>query len=181
MPILRGSPAETAAAIALLVLLGAACATDVRQRRIPNPLVAATFVIGVIVATALDPVWPGLWRALAGAGVGLAIWLPGWLLRMMGAGDVKLFAAAGAWLGPLGAVNAALIAAVLGGVLAVAWMVKRRGGARTGQSLWAAAAAPRTLMDARGDPVRSRELVPYSLAITGGVLVQLVFPGLVIG
>ncbi|HSJ63297.1 MAG TPA: prepilin peptidase [Gemmatimonadaceae bacterium] len=176
-----GSPAGLAAASALLALLAFACVIDVRERRIPNRLVAAVLVIGVVVSTAVDPVVPGLLRAVGGAAIGLAIWLPGWLLRMMGAGDVKLFGATGAWLGPAGAVNAAIAAAVIGGVLALAWMLRRRGRTRTGQTLWAVTAAPRTLLTARSDPAAASDLIPYSVAIVAGVLVQLALPGLIVG
>ena len=44
----------------------------------------------------------------------------------MGAGDVKLLAAIGAWLGPWGAVWTALYGAVAGGVMAVAVALARR-------------------------------------------------------
>jgi prepilin peptidase CpaA len=158
-----------------------ACISDIRARRIPNKLVATVLVLGVLVSAASDPVMPGLLKALGGVSVGLVVWLPGWLLRMMGAGDVKLFAAAGAWLGPFGALNAALFAAVSGGVLALIWMVAVRGAAGTHRSLWSVVAAPRTLLNARTDSTNSRELVPYSLAITVGVAVQLARPGLVFG
>jgi prepilin peptidase CpaA len=177
----NGSVAELVAAAVLLLLLVIACVSDIRARRIPNPLVATVLVGGFLVTTAFDPVVPGLLRAAAGVAVGLAIWLPGWLLRMMGAGDVKLFAASGAWLGPAGAVNAAVAAAVLGGALALIWLFARRGRAGTRRTLWAAAVAPRTLVDARSDPTSMRELVPYSLAIAGGVAVQLAFPGFLVG
>lgn len=181
MPALLSSPWAIAAGALLMLLLGLACITDVRARRIPNWLVAAVLVAGILVSTAFDPVLPGLLRAFAGLGLGLAIWLPGWLLRMMGAGDVKLIAAAGAWLGPWGVVNASIVAAVAGGVMALIWLLWRRGRGRAGQTLWVAAAAPRTLLAARSDPEAARELVPYSLAIAAGVLVQLVSPGLVVG
>lgn len=181
MATLSGSPAEVAAAVVLFAMLVIACVTDIRARRIPNWLVAVVLVVGVLVTTALDPVVPGLLRAVAGVAVGLVIWLPGWLLRMMGAGDVKLFAATGAWLGPAGAVNAAIASAVFGGALALIWLFVRRGRAGTRRTLWAAAVSPRTLVDARSDPNSMRELVPYSLAMTGGVLVQLVFPGFLVG
>ena len=175
------SPVELAAAAALLILLIVACVSDIRARRIPNKLVATVLVLGVLVSAASDPVMPGLLTALGGVSVGLVVWLPGWLLRMMGAGDVKLFAAAGAWLGPLGALNAALFAAVAGGILAFGWMFAVRGAAGTNRSLWAAVAAPRTLLSSRTDAINTRELVPYSLAITVGVGVQLARPGLLFG
>lgn len=175
------SSVEVVAAGGLVILLALACYSDIRERRIPNPLPATVLLAGLVVSVAFDPVVPGLLRSLAGVGVGLVIWLPGWLARMMGAGDVKLFAAAGGWLGPLGAVNAALIAAISGGLLAIIWMLMVRGRAASGRTLWAIVASPRTMLEARSDPSRSRELVPYSLAITAGVVAQLVFPGLVVG
>lgn len=175
------SPVELVAVATLLLLLIVACVNDIRARRIPNSLVLTVLALGVLVSTASDPVGPGLIRALGGASVGLVVWLPGWLLRMMGAGDVKLFAAAGAWLGPLGALNAALFAAVAGGILAFVWMFAVRGASGTNRTLWSAVAAPRTLLNARTDSTSSRELLPYSLAITVGVVVQLARPGLVFG
>lgn len=175
------SPAELATAAALLVLLSIACVLDIRKRRIPNSVVATMLVLGVLVTTALNPVFPGLFRALAGAVVGLIIWLPGWFLRMMGAGDVKLFAAAGAWLGPLGALNAALLAAAAGGVLALIWLVSVRGRVGASRTVWSAVAAPRTLLSSRTGSTSARELIPYSIAMTVGVALQLAFPGLLFG
>jgi prepilin peptidase CpaA len=44
----------------------------------------------------------------------------------MGAGDVKLVAALGAWLGPLGAVQLAIAAALAGGLVAIVVMLRAR-------------------------------------------------------
>jgi prepilin peptidase CpaA len=52
--------------------------------------------------------------------------LPGHVFGATGAGDVKLFAAAGALLGPATTVQAFLYTAVVGGVLAVAIAIRRR-------------------------------------------------------
>jgi prepilin peptidase CpaA len=52
--------------------------------------------------------------------------LPGHVFGATGAGDVKLFAAAGALLGPATTVQAFLYTAVIGGVLAVAIAIRRR-------------------------------------------------------
>lgn len=175
------SAADLAAGAVLILLLSIAVVFDLRERRIPNPLVATILVVGIAVTTGFDPVLPGLMRAVAGAGVGLLVWLPGWVLHVMGAGDVKLFSAAGAWLGPIGAVNAAIAAALVGGVLALVWMLAKRGGAQTGRTIWAASVAPRTLIASRSNLASTRDMMPYSLAITAGVIVQLVFPGLVVG
>ena len=50
---------------------------------------------------------------------GLAVFFPFFALGGMGAGDVKLMAAIGAWLGPGLALMTALYGAVAGGILAI--------------------------------------------------------------
>ena len=72
---------------------------------------------------ALEPVWPGLVRALSGLALGFSIWIMFHVAGGMGAGDVKLFAAAAAWLGPGGAWRAALVAALAGGVLSLGALI----------------------------------------------------------
>lgn len=106
----------------LLLLLFAAAWHDVRSYRIPNLLVFG----GTIMALVLNIVAPqemgglGILDALAGLAVGLFALLPFYLLRVMGAGDVKLMAMTGAFLGA-GDAAAALICVLLsGGVLALA-------------------------------------------------------------
>jgi prepilin peptidase CpaA len=61
----------------------------------------------------------GFLNALAGAGVGLLCFLPLYLSKGMGAGDVKLMAAAGAFFGPSDAFVAALLSLASGAVLAL--------------------------------------------------------------
>jgi len=107
-------------------LLLLAAAWDVRVRRIPNGLVACAALLGVAFAMTRSGVGAGLASALAGVALGLLIWLPCWLLEMVGAGDVKLFAAGAAWLGPELALRASLYAALAGGVLALAWLARDR-------------------------------------------------------
>jgi len=63
--------------------------------------------------------------SLAGLAVGLALFLPFFLLGGMGAGDVKLLAALGAWLGPGQVFWLAIYASLFGGVLAVVVAVGR--------------------------------------------------------
>jgi len=110
----------------LLVLLTAACVSDLRTRRIPNLLVVATAVTGTAIAVLTKPVIPGLMQAGGGLGTGLVIWLPFYALGMLGAGDVKLFAAAGALLGPATTVRAFFFTAIAGGVLALIVARRRR-------------------------------------------------------
>jgi prepilin peptidase CpaA len=62
----------------------------------------------------------GLLAALGGSMVGLLIMLPGYLFGGTGAGDVKLLAAAGAWLGPMGTVRAFVFTMLAGAAIAMA-------------------------------------------------------------
>jgi prepilin peptidase CpaA len=102
---------------ASLVLAATACWTDLRTRRIPNVL---TFgAAGVGLAFHLFFSGSGPLTALAGWITGVLFFSPLFLLRGMGAGDLKLLGALGAWLGPLMAVRIGLCSAVAGGVLAI--------------------------------------------------------------
>lgn len=165
-----GSPFRLIAGIVFTGLLLWACASDIRSRRIPNALVVALGLGGMVFSVGTTDVGEGLARGLSGSAIGLSIWLPFWLLRMIGAGDVKLFAAAGVWLGPWGAVQGALAAALLGGVLTIGWLIWERGLVHTGRGLllwWASRGAtgtrsPRLVVD-------PRHSVPYGVALALGV------------
>ncbi len=107
----------TSEAMALALAFGA-CILDLRTRRIPNALTLGGAVGACVYALAFHGA-RGLTMSLAGWAAGLAIFLPFFLLRGLGAGDVKLMACLGAWLGPGLAVWSALYAALAGGVLAL--------------------------------------------------------------
>ncbi|MEQ1897737.1 MAG: prepilin peptidase [Vicinamibacterales bacterium] len=104
--------------IAALAVASAACATDIRNRRIPNILTfgaaAAAVAYGALTGGA-----GGVATAGAGWLAGTLIFLPFFLLRGMGAGDVKLLAALGAWLGPGAVLVIALYTSIAGGVMAL--------------------------------------------------------------
>ncbi|MFP5305657.1 MAG: prepilin peptidase, partial [Gammaproteobacteria bacterium] len=67
----------------------------------------------------------GASTALTGSLAAGLVLLPLWLLRGMGAGDVKLMAAVGAHLGPVLGVAASLATLIAGGVLGIAVLVRR--------------------------------------------------------
>ena len=68
----------------------------------------------------------GVAGALAGFGVGLVLMLPGHVIGATGAGDVKLFAALGTWLGPGRIGSAFVYTAIAGGLLALIIAIRRR-------------------------------------------------------
>ncbi|NCF64145.1 MAG: hypothetical protein GWP58_14950 [Gammaproteobacteria bacterium] len=106
----------TLSLLLLLALLGGAVVSDFRWHRIPNWMSGTLLGLGVLLQFELQA-WNGLAAAMAGLMIGLLAFLPFYLRSAMGAGDVKLMAAAGAWLGPLGAVLACGLTLVAGLVM----------------------------------------------------------------
>jgi prepilin peptidase CpaA len=100
--------------IVLAVALVAA-AWDVATRRIPNALTFGAAAAAFVVQTYLGG-WPGAATALAGCAVGVTLFFPVFALGGMGAGDVKLLGAIGAWVGPAAAIWVALYSGIAGGI-----------------------------------------------------------------
>jgi prepilin peptidase CpaA len=91
---------------------------DIRTRRIPNWLVLPGLLLGFAVNGILEG-WPGLLHAGAGFGLALLVYVPLYLLRAMGAGDVKLMATVGAIVGAGNWFIIFMITGILGGVFAL--------------------------------------------------------------
>lgn len=105
-------------AVAPLAVAALAVVWDLRTRRIPNALTFGAAGAGLAFAVYAGGPW-GLAAAAGGWLVGAALFFPLFALGGMGAGDVKLLAALGAWLGPADTVWLAIFASVAGGVMAV--------------------------------------------------------------
>lgn len=104
--------------VAALTVAALAAAFDVRTRRIPNVLNFGAAGAALVYALASHGL-AGFGVALGGWTLGVLLFFPIFALRGMGAGDVKLLAALGAWLGPWAVVSIALFASIAGGVLAL--------------------------------------------------------------
>lgn len=98
-------------------LLVAAAVIDWRTSRLPNVLTLGGLAAG-LVASVL-PSGIGLSDSLLGAASMLALMLPLWMLHVTGAGDVKLLAMAGSFLGVPGVFFALLLTMVAGGIFAL--------------------------------------------------------------
>ena len=104
--------------IAAIVFAGVACVTDLRDGRIPNALTFSALAVAFVVHGFL-PQGEGFIHAALGLLAGGAIFFPFFALGGMGAGDVKLMAALGAWLGWQPVLFTAMYGAAAGGVLAI--------------------------------------------------------------
>jgi prepilin peptidase CpaA len=111
----------------LIVALVVAAIVDLRSYRIPNWLTAGGMIFGLLYNT----VWPtspdgGLLWSLEGLVTGLLLMLPLYLFRVMGAGDVKLMAMVGAFVGMSGIFYAMLWTFIVGGIVAIGYAYFQR-------------------------------------------------------
>ncbi len=104
--------------LVLSVILITAMIEDIRNHRISNNLVLITFVSGLgfhLVSSGLVGIFGFV---LAGSATGFFALLPFYILGGMGAGDVKFFAAVGAFLGPFATLYAVAMTLVIGALIA---------------------------------------------------------------
>jgi prepilin peptidase CpaA len=162
--------------MAALVVALAGCIADVKTRRIPNVLTfgAAAGALGFHLALGG---WAGLGSAAAGWLVGAALFFPLFALRGLGAGDVKLLAALGAWLGPSQTVWLAAFSAIAGGILALGVALATGYTKQAFSNVWGLLGYwkvmglkphPGMTLDAPGTPK-----VPYALPIAAGLVMTL--------
>jgi prepilin peptidase CpaA len=109
---------DTMTTLAVVLVAVLACVTDLRSRRIPNALTLSAALAGLLAHWIVQGPDGALFSA-SGWLVGLLVFLPFFLVRGMGGGDVKLMAALGAWLGPQETIWLAIYTGIAGGVLAV--------------------------------------------------------------
>lgn len=164
--------------LASIILAGLACATDISSRKIPNTLTLSG-AAGAFVFFLVTTGWHGLAWSAGGWVVGLAMFLPLFLLGGLGGGDIKLVAALGSWLGPSNAAWLALYAAVAGGPLAVAMALSRGYLKRAFGNIWGLLGYWR-LAGVRPHPGLTLETaeasaprLPYALPIAAGLVLTL--------
>jgi len=141
----------------LICLLSVASWFDIRSRRIPNQLIVLGILIGILINALGNTPGRfsfGLYGFMLGFGIMLVPYFFGWL----GAGDVKLFAVVGLFLGPDNTLNAAIYTAMCGGLLALLYIVtikvtKIRGNVQSNPAI--------------------KSTLPYGVAIFGGTLMAL--------
>ena len=157
------------------LLLFIAMVVDGSKRKVPNTLVLVTLIAGLLLNSigpqpfrdndgvfSLSPGGLGLVSSLLGAVVALMVFLPFYALRALGAGDVKLLSAVGAFAGTAAFLNIALWVLLAGGVLAVI-RIAITGHPRLLLSNMAA------VMTGQFKPAQTLWRMPYAVAIAMGV------------
>jgi prepilin peptidase CpaA len=163
-------------ACVLLPALGYAIYTDLLRHRITNVLSFGTLAIGIALMT-FSTGFTGLQTALFGAAVGFAAFLPFYAVGGMGAGDVKLMAAVGSFLGPMDAFLAAAVSLLLGGVLAVGYVLYEY--LRPSTALEKARIEGVSPSRMSLDELR-RKRFPYAAAIASGTFTVLLTEGMLV-
>ena len=107
-----------------LALLAVAAVSDIARRKIPNWTVLALIVVWIGAAIAGQAVGPW-YLALAAGAIAFAIGYALYHFGLMGAGDAKLFTAGALFANLAFLLHFALITALLGGVLAIAYLLVR--------------------------------------------------------
>lgn len=165
----------------LLALLLAAAISDYRTYRIPNLITGGGILFALTYNTVVPPEWHASWTwAPAGMLLGFGAMLPLYLMGAMGAGDVKLMAMVGAFLGLGGTAQALLFCVVTGGIAAVIFALRKRMLARmfanTGEhlrsTLWALVASGKPQL--ASSPTPSVGKLAYGISIAVGTTSYLI-------
>jgi len=166
-----------------LVLIVAAW-IDGKELRVPNWITFPMVLTGI-----LYNVWVGgtggLQEALLGTLVGLATLLPLYAVGGMGAGDVKLMAGMGAWLGPAVCWEAFVWSVVVGAVMAVVMVVWRQSWTKHYANFlmiaaeWMAVKNPAELNRIAKERKPQMLLLPYGIPICIGSIAYFFYSGMI--
>ena len=166
-----------------LVLILAAW-IDGKQLRVPNWLTFPMVASGLAFCT-WTAGWTGLQSSLWGMAIGLLCLLPLYSVGGMGAGDVKLMAGIGAWLGAQTTLYAFGVSAVVGGLMAV-WMVfRRKSFARHYTNVWIIlneflhVRDPRQISRIAAERKPQMLLLPYGIPICIGSIAYFFYAGMI--
>ena len=113
----------------------AGCLHDLHNRRIPNYVTFGSTALAIGYGL-VSGGWQGVSAAMAGWALGIAVFVPFFLLRGMGAGDVKLLAALGAWIGPMALLSLTIYTAFAGGVMALLVVLWEKKLETTFRNIW---------------------------------------------
>jgi prepilin peptidase CpaA len=166
-------------------LLVTAAIIDGWKLKVPNWLTFPMIMAGWISSTILFG-WAGLGWSLAGTVAGLALLLPLYAIGGMGAGDVKLLAGVGAWVGATTTCYAFCVSAVVGAIIAVLMVLWRRDWTKHQSQFWMifheifTVRDPNQLSAIAADRKSSMLLLPYGIPIAIGTILYFAWEGMLL-
>ena len=151
---------------------------DLKWRRIPNILTIPAVISGLALHS-VQSGWDGFVSSLLGMAIGGGILLIFYIFGGMGAGDVKLMAGIGAFVGYHLVLPVLFLIGIAGGIMAIgrlaARLVDRQRGKKAELTDSPAGATLGTAADSdRPGGGLMKETMPYGVAIAAGTLVSLV-------
>ena len=152
---------QTAILLLGVALFAAAAYGDVRTRRIPNVLVAAVAVLGLVRLIVIGDVSTALYTVGASVGVLVPTFLLFWW-GLVGGGDAKLITATALLVGYYDLFQFLILMSICGVLVTLALLITH----------WSSAKQPQP---------KARLAVPYGVAIAGGAIVTLLFQSSFIG
>lgn len=167
------------------VTLVVAAAIDGYKLKVPNlitfPMIVAGWAYGLFAGG-----WEGLGVSLLGTAVGLGLLLPAYAIGGMGAGDVKLLAGVGAWVGASVTFYAFCVSAAIGGVIALGMIAYRRAWKHHGSQFTLIVSEIMTIRDPNqlsviaADRKSSMLLLPYGIPIAIGTIAYFAWAGMLL-
>ncbi|GAB4151862.1 MAG: A24 family peptidase [Planctomycetaceae bacterium] len=166
-----------------LILIVAAW-IDGKQLRVPNWITFPMVISGLIFNTWVEG-WAGLGSGLIGMTVGLLCLLPLYSVGGMGAGDVKLMAGVGAWLGGWTTFYAFCVSTVVGAVMAVMMVLYKKSFKKHYVNFlmilseWKEIKDPRELSKIAAERKHKMFLLPYGIPICIGSIGYFLYQGMI--
>ena len=167
------------------VTLIVAAVIDGLKLKVPNWITFPMILSGWVYSTVAFG-WEGLAASLLGTAVGLGLLLPAYAIGGMGAGDVKLLAGVGAWMGTITTIYAFCVSALIGGAIAVAMVLYRRAWEKHRDQFWTILNEVTTIRDPEllsaiaAERKKSMLLLPYGIPIALGSIAYFFWAGMLI-
>ena len=165
------------------VVLIVAAVIDGRQLKVPNWITFPMIISGWIASGVLYG-WAGLGASLMGTAIGLGLLLPAYAIGGMGAGDVKLLAGVGAWVGFSQTIWAFVASAIIGAIIAVIMVVVSRKWRHHQSQFFGIISeilvirSPSKLSEIAAERKPTMMLLPYGIPIAIGTIGYFAFLGL---
>ena len=156
---------------------------DGRELKVPNWITFPMILSGLVYSTAVGGLG-GLGAGLLGMAVGLLTLLPLYAVGGMGAGDVKLMAGIGAWLGWEITFAAFCVSTVVGAVMAVIMVLSKKKMAHHYENFllilseWMVVKNPYELSKIAAERKPRMMLLPYGIPICIGTIGYFIYNGM---